>query len=34
MQIEDKPASIVIETTDLHLPHRIADAVEHAYHGI
>ena len=33
MRIEEKPDSIVIETTDLHLPHRIADALEHAYHG-
>ncbi len=31
--IEETPDSIVIETTDLHLPHRIAAAVEHAYHG-
>jgi NMD protein affecting ribosome stability and mRNA decay len=33
MQIEAKADSIAIETTDLHLPHRIADALEHAYHG-
>lgn len=33
MKIEETPDSIVIETTDLHLPHRIAEAVKHAYCG-
>ena len=33
MQIEETPDAIAIETTDLHLPHRIAEAVEHAYRG-
>jgi NMD protein affecting ribosome stability and mRNA decay len=33
LRIEEMPDAIAIETTDLHLPHRIADALEHAYHG-
>jgi NMD protein affecting ribosome stability and mRNA decay len=33
MRIEEKPDALIVETTDLHLPHRIADALEHAYHG-
>ena len=33
MEIEESPNSLVIKTTDLHLPHRIAEAVKHAYHG-
>lgn len=33
MGIVEGPDSIAIETTDLHLPHRIAEAVEHAYGG-
>jgi NMD protein affecting ribosome stability and mRNA decay len=33
MRIEEHPDSISIETTDLHLPRRIAEAVEHAYRG-
>jgi NMD protein affecting ribosome stability and mRNA decay len=33
MQIEEKEDGMTIETTDLHLPHRIAEALEHAYHG-
>lgn len=31
MRIEEKDDTVTIETTDLHLPHRIAEAVEHAY---
>lgn len=30
MQIKEKPDSLAIGTTDSHLPHRIADAVQHA----
>jgi hypothetical protein len=33
MRIEENPDSIVIKTTDLHLPRRIADALHHAYKG-
>ncbi len=33
MAIEETPETIVIKTTDLHLPHAIADALEHAYRG-
>ncbi len=31
--IEDNPDGIVITTTDIHLPRRIAEAVKRAYHG-
>jgi hypothetical protein len=33
MGIEEKPESIVITTTDVHLPKRIANALQHAYKG-
>jgi hypothetical protein len=33
MKIEDHAESIVISTTDLHLPHRIGDVLVHAYQG-
>jgi hypothetical protein len=33
MQIQEKPDSIVIKTTDIHLPHSIAEALRHAYKG-
>ncbi|MBI3849078.1 MAG: ATPase [Verrucomicrobia bacterium] len=33
MRIEEHPDSLVIKTTDIHLPRRIADAVHHAYKG-
>lgn len=33
MQIEEKPDSIVIKTTDIHLPHSIGEALRHAYKG-
>ena len=33
MKIEEHPNAVVISTTDLHLPKRIADAVHHAYKG-
>lgn len=31
--IEKKDASVVITTTDIHLPRRIAEAIKRAYHG-
>jgi NMD protein affecting ribosome stability and mRNA decay len=33
MQIEEKPESIVIKTTDIHLPHAIGEALRRAYKG-
>lgn len=33
IKIEEHPDSIVITTTDIHLPRRIAEAVRHAYKG-
>ena len=33
MLIEEKPDSIVISTTDIHLPRSIGEAVRHAYKG-
>jgi NMD protein affecting ribosome stability and mRNA decay len=33
MGSEAKADALAIETTDLHLPHRIAEAVQHAYGG-
>ena len=33
MRIEERPDSIVITTTDIHLPHRIAEALRNAYKG-
>jgi hypothetical protein len=33
MRIEERPDSIVITTTDIHLPHRIGEAVHGAYKG-
>ena len=33
IKIEEHPASIVITTTDIHLPRRIAEAVRHAFKG-
>lgn len=33
MGIESQPASLVISTTDTHLPRRIGEALKHAYHG-
>jgi len=33
MQIEDKPAEIVITTTDIHLPRRIGEALYRAFEG-
>ncbi len=33
MRIEEHPDSIVITTTDIHLPHRIAEALRNAYKG-
>jgi hypothetical protein len=33
MQIEEKPDSILISTTDIHLPHAIGEALRHAYKG-
>ncbi|HEY5778366.1 MAG TPA: BCAM0308 family protein [Terrimicrobiaceae bacterium] len=33
IRIEERPDSIVITTTDIHLPHRIAEALRNAYKG-
>jgi NMD protein affecting ribosome stability and mRNA decay len=33
MKIEEQPVALMITTTDIHLPRRIADAVRHAYDG-
>ena len=33
MKIEEHPDSIVIKTTDIHLPQRIGEALRHAQHG-
>lgn len=33
MAVEENAQSIVINTTDLHLPHRIGEALRHAFHG-
>ena len=33
MRVEERPHSVVITTTDMHLPRRIADALRHAYKG-
>jgi hypothetical protein len=33
IKIEERADSIVITTTDIHLPRRIAEAVRHAYKG-
>jgi NMD protein affecting ribosome stability and mRNA decay len=33
MSIEETPEAIVINTTDIHLPRRIAEAVQRALHG-
>jgi hypothetical protein len=33
MRVEEHSDSIVITTTDIHLPHRIAEAIRDAYKG-
>jgi hypothetical protein len=33
MSVEDDPESTVINTTDIHLPRRIGEALERAFHG-
>jgi len=33
MRIEEKPDAIVIETTDVHLPHAIGEALHDAFKG-
>ena len=33
MRIEERSDSIVITTTDIHIPHRIAEAIRDAYKG-
>ena len=33
MQTEESPDRVKISTTDVHLPQRIGEALEHAYHG-
>jgi hypothetical protein len=33
MQVEEKAESVIIKTTDIHLPHSIGEALRHAYKG-
>ena len=33
MGIEERDDAIVVQTTDIHLPRRIGEALRHAYHG-
>jgi hypothetical protein len=33
IQIDESPDHVVVTTTDVHLPQRIAEAVKHAHHG-
>jgi NMD protein affecting ribosome stability and mRNA decay len=33
MHIEEAPNGVVVTTTDIHSPQRIAEALKHAYHG-
>jgi hypothetical protein len=33
MEVEEHNGAVVIRTTDIHLPRRIGEALEHAYHG-
>lgn len=33
LRIEEHPGTVIVKTTDVHLPRRIADAVHHAYKG-
>ena len=33
MAIEEQGDAIVVRTTDIHLPRRIGEALQHAYHG-
>jgi len=33
IKIDDEPEGIVINTTDIHLPGRIGEAVNRAFHG-
>jgi hypothetical protein len=33
MTISDKPEGLVIDTTDIHLPRRLGEAVKRAFHG-
>ena len=33
MQVKQKPDSVVVKTTDIHLPHTIGEALRHAYKG-
>lgn len=33
MSIDTKPEGLVISTTDTHLPRRMGEALQHAYHG-
>jgi hypothetical protein len=33
MAIEERPKEVVVTTTDIHLPRRIGQALEHAYKG-
>ncbi len=33
MAIEERGGAVVVQTTDIHLPRRIGEALSHAYHG-
>jgi hypothetical protein len=33
MSIDDEDGSLMVRTTDIHLPRRIGEALRHAYHG-
>ena len=33
MDIEEQDGAIVVQTTDIHLPRRIGEALHHTYHG-
>jgi hypothetical protein len=33
MHIDEGAGRVVVTTTDIHLPQRIAEALKHAYHG-
>jgi hypothetical protein len=33
LQIDEQPGSLVIKTTDIHLPHAIGESLRHAYKG-
>lgn len=33
MDIEERDRTLIVQTTDIHLPRRIGEALRHAYHG-